>query len=92
MTLSLSFFETPNGPLAVVHVQPQQLADEITATRLRRSLSRSLGGLPVILRCRIASSVSFSADDHLRGYAVDPVIDCLPVMSLSHGLDLASAA
>ncbi len=82
--LTVRFIETPNGPIVISDTPPQLLMDEIAATRLRKRLCRNLGDIPVLLRCRIGSSISFNGDPNLQRYAVDPVIDVLPVV----GIDL----
>jgi hypothetical protein len=79
---SVSFLETGRGRVAIVHVQPQQLVDEIECRRLRRTLGRVLAGMDVILRCRMGDSVSCDADAHLRHHALNPEVDFLPVVML----------
>jgi len=76
------FVDTPNGPLVVADAEPALLMNEVSARRLRRDLSRALGETPVLLRCQIGSSWSFAGDPSLCRYAVDPLLETLPRVSL----------
>jgi hypothetical protein len=92
MQTTLRFIETPNGPIAVADITPQLLIDEVAATRLRERLTRTLGEIPVLLRCRIGKSLSFSGDPNLQRYAVDPMIDVLPAVRIDLDPSLQEAA
>ena len=78
----VSFLETGQGTIAIVHVEPQQLVDEIACRRQRRAIGRALAGMDVILRCRLGDAVSCHADAHLRHHALEPEVDYLPVVAL----------
>jgi hypothetical protein len=82
MSYTASFPETPNGPVAVVHVQPPEIADELYCERVLRLLGRRLGGMPVVLRCRVGSVVLCSGDEHLYRYAQDPSVEFVEVVSI----------
>ncbi len=84
MLTNVRFVETPNGPVVIADVGALVLLDEIGARRLRQRLSRGLGNARVLLRCPLNNSIAFSGDPNLRRYAVDPVVDSLPVV----GIDL----
>jgi hypothetical protein len=86
-----SFLETPDRPVVIVHVEPQQLVDALACRRLRLQLGRALGGTPVILRCVIGSEVVCDGEPYLRHHAFDPEIDTLPVVWLDLDLDDPSA-
>lgn len=77
---TIRFIETPNGPIAVAEVPRELLADAIAATRLRMRLSRTLGDIPVLLRCKSGNSFTFDGPPHLQRYAVDPMLDALPAV------------
>jgi hypothetical protein len=82
----------PQGPIVVADIPPQLLMDEPAATRLRWRLSRALGEIPVLLRCGIGNSLSFSGDPNLQRYAVGPMIDALPAVRINLGPPLREAA
>jgi hypothetical protein len=82
--LQVRFFEGPNGAIVILDVTHQAVSNEIGATKLRGRLSRELGGCPVLLRCRIAGALCASGEPSLLRYALDPMIDALPLV----GLDL----
>jgi hypothetical protein len=92
MLQTARFLETPNGPIVVVDVPRQMLRDEVAATRLRHRLSRALGELPVLLRCKTESSVAFNSDPNLQRYAVDPMMDGQPVVRIDLEPSLREAA
>jgi hypothetical protein len=72
------FVETPNTAILIVDIEPQLMMDELLATKLRKRLTGRLGGIPVLLRCRIGNSFWFNGDRNLWRYGVDPVVDVLP--------------
>jgi hypothetical protein len=78
------FIDTPNGPIVVADAEPKVLGDEIYARKLRQSLCRALGNIPVLLRSQAGGSFSFNGDASLRRYAVDPTVDAMPAV----GVDL----
>ena len=90
---SVRFLDTPNGPIVIADVSPQQLRDEISARLLRKSLSRTLGGAPVLLRCHAGNTFAFSGDPNLQRYAVDPMLEVLPTVEiyLEPGLPVRAA-
>lgn len=90
--LTVRFIETHNGPIVVVDTPPQLLMDEVAATRLRKRLSRTLGDIPVLLHCRIGSSISCNGDPNLQRYAVDPMIEAQPVVGIDLEPSLQNAA
>ena len=92
MMQTIRFIETPNGPIAVVETPRHLLADEISATRLRTRLSRTLGDIPVLLRCRTGSSFAFNGPPYLQRYAVDPMFDALPAVDICLRSSLEEAA
>ena len=92
MQTTVRFIETPTGPIVVADIPPRLLMDEPTATRLRGRLSRTLGEIPVLLRCRIGSSVSFNGDPSLQRYAVGPMIDAQPAVRIGLDPSLQEAA
>lgn len=92
MLTTVRFIETPNGPIVVADTPPQLLIDDISATRLRKRLSRTLGEIPVLLRCRIGNSLSFNGDPNLQRHALDPMLDALPVVRIDLDPSLQEAA
>ena len=92
MPLRARFIDGPNGPIVVVDVEPQQLADDLAAARFRSDASRALGGAPVLLRCQLGETLAVSGEPHLYRYGVDPVVDVLPVVSLNLESVTAAAA
>jgi hypothetical protein len=92
MLQTARFLETPNGPIVVVDLPRQMLKDEASATRLRRRLSRALGEMPVVLRCKTDGSVAFNSDLNLQRYAVDPMMDALPAVRIELEPSLREAA
>jgi hypothetical protein len=78
------FVDAPSGLGVIADVDRRLLTDEIAARRLRNRLSQTLGGVPVLLRCRTGDSFAFDGDLGLRRYAADPMLDLLPAV----GIDL----
>ena len=89
---TVRFIHTPNGPIVVADTPPQLLMDEVSATRLRERLSRTLGEIPVLLRCKIGNSLTFSGDPNLQRYAVGSMIDALPAVRIDLEPSLQEAA
>jgi hypothetical protein len=77
------FVETANTPILVVDIEPQLVMNEPLATKLRKRLSGRLGGMPVLLRCRIGNSFWFNGERNLWRYAVDPIVDVLPSAAIN---------
>ena len=82
MPLNVRFIDTPDVPIVVVEVAPSVLEDEVGAKRLCKLLSRALGDLPVLLRSTGEQAVRFEGPSHLSRYALDPVVDAYPVVSI----------
>lgn len=82
MVFATRFIDAFDGPVLVIDVSADTLADQDAATRLRKSLSRTLAELPVLLRSKKAGSLSYEGEPHLHRYAVDPVVDAYPVVNL----------
>jgi hypothetical protein len=82
--LFVRFIDSPNGPIVVQDVAREVLQDEVKSTRIRRLLSRSLGGAPVLLRCVDEVAMSFSGDPALHRYGLGASIDAMPLV----GIDL----
>lgn len=82
MPLHVRFIDTPEVPIVVVEVNASVLEDEVGAKRLCRSLGRTLGDLPVLLRSTDRQTVRFEGPSHLSRYALDPVVDAYPVLSI----------
>jgi hypothetical protein len=72
------FVETPNTVILVVDAEPQLMMNELLATKLRKRLSARLGGMPVLLRCRLGNSFCFNGERNLWQYGIDPIVDVLP--------------
>lgn len=79
------FIETPNGPVLIAEAEQSVVLDDRSSRKLRTTLSVALGGIPVLLRCRIGTSVTLTGEPHLKRYAADPAVDLLPPV----GIDLA---
>jgi hypothetical protein len=79
---TLSFLPTPNVPIVVIHAESQQMADDVHAAHERAVLSRPLGGLQVVMRCRPGDHVSVSGDEHLRVHAISREVDTLPRLTI----------
>lgn len=92
MMQTIRFIETPNGPTAVAEAPRDLLADVISATRLRMRLSRTLGDIPVLLRCKSGDSFIFNGPPYLQRYAVDPMFDALPAVGICLESSLEEAA
>jgi hypothetical protein len=82
MYLETRFISTPNEPIVIANASPEVLRDTSGAARLRRSLSRSLGELPVVLRYRHGDIYAIDGDELGRRYAFDPHVDHLPVVGI----------
>jgi hypothetical protein len=72
------YVETPNATILIVDIEPQLMMDELSATKVRKRLSRTRGGMPVLLRCEIGGAFFFNGDRGLWRYGIDPVVDALP--------------
>jgi hypothetical protein len=83
MNYHLSFLETCDGPVAIVHARPHDLADADEADRACRRLSRALGDLPVVARCAEGNALLFGGPMHLRRHAADPTVDALPIIEVT---------
>jgi hypothetical protein len=79
MAFQVSFPSTPNGPFAIVHAEPGQMVDSAAAGRLRRDVSRLLGEIPIVVRCRRAGGIVLEGPEHLHRYAGSEA-DFLPVV------------
>jgi hypothetical protein len=82
MYLEARFISTPNEPIAIVNASPEVLRDTEGAAQLRRSLSRALGQLPVVLRYRQGNVYAIDGDEIGRRYAFDPLVESLPVVGI----------
>jgi hypothetical protein len=82
MHVEARFISTPNGPVVIANVCPELLRDQASATRLARSLSRSLGELPVVLRDRHGKICAIDRDGVGRRYAFDPLLASLPTVGI----------
>lgn len=83
MEFHTRFIESPNGPVVIADAQPQVLLDEKLATRVRKHLSTTLGGMPALLRCRLGDTFVLSGGKHLHRYGVDPILEALPLVRIS---------
>jgi hypothetical protein len=82
MHLEARFISTPNGPVVIANVGSELLRDKAGAARLRRSLSHSLGELPVVLRDREGNIYAVDRDGVGRRYAFDPLLESLPSVGI----------
>jgi hypothetical protein len=82
MYLEARFISTPNEPIVIANASPELLRDTAGAAQLRRSLSRSLGELPVVLRYRQGNIYAIDGDEIGRRYAFDPLLESLPVVGI----------
>jgi hypothetical protein len=82
MHLETRFISTPNGPVVIANVASELLRDKAHAARLRRSLSRSLGELPVVLRDHQGNICAIDGDGASCRYAFDPLLERLPSVSI----------
>jgi hypothetical protein len=78
----VSFLETCDAPVVVVHVHPRDLLDTRGAARTQACVRSLLGGLDVVLRARFGERLLFGGDQRLYRYAVDPTVDALPILRL----------
>ncbi len=86
------FLDTPDGPVVVEQVGPEQLADARASARACQRLSLQLGNLPVVQRCVTREGMRFGGPVGLRQYAADPAVDDQPAVDLVVGVALADAA
>ncbi len=70
------------GAVAVADVTSEQLRDKLTAKRLLRRLSMALGGADAVLRCKQGDTFTLEGEPRLYQYAVDPLVDVLPVVTV----------
>jgi hypothetical protein len=78
----LSFIETCDAPVVVIHAKPQDLADPAAAARECARVSAAMGGLQVVQRCASGNALIFGGPSHLRRYAADETVDALPVFEV----------
>ena len=78
----LSFVETCDAPVVIIHSHPRDLLDTVRAARTRAHVRSLLGGLDVVQRARVGEQVFFGGDQRLYRYAVDPTVDALPILRL----------
>jgi hypothetical protein len=83
MPLITRVINGPNGAIAVADVSPEQVTDQKAARRLLGRLSMALGGAEAVLRCRRGSTFMLEGEGHLYRYAVDPVLDVLPTVTVN---------
>jgi hypothetical protein len=86
------YVETPNATIMVMDIEPQLMMNELVATKFRKRLSATHGGIPVLLRCQVGDAFFFNGDRSLWRYGIDPIIDALPsvVIDLDSPLDEAA--
>ncbi len=82
MFFKTRFIGAPDETVVVVDVPMYTFDDRDAAMRLRKCLSRSLGELPVLLRCSGDGSLSYEGEPHLHRFALDPVVDAHPVVNV----------
>jgi hypothetical protein len=83
MPLTARVIDGPNGIIAVADVSPEQVADQNAARRLLRRLSMALGGAEAVLRCKRGNAFVLEGEGHLYRYAVDPMLDVLPTVTVN---------
>jgi hypothetical protein len=76
------YVETPNATILVVDIEPQLMMNERLATKFRKRLSATRGGMPVLLRCQVGEAFFFNGDRSLWRYGIDPVVDALPSVAI----------
>ena len=82
MPYLISFVETCDAPVGILHVYPRDLLNTASAARTRAHVRSLLGGLDVVQRARVGEQVFFDGDQRLYRYAVDPMVDALPILRL----------
>ncbi len=83
MPLTARVIDGPNGMIAVADVSPEQVTDQKAARRLLKRLSMALGGAEAVLRCKRGSTFILEGECHLYRYAVDPILDVLPTVTVN---------
>jgi hypothetical protein len=78
----VSYLETPNGQLAIVHATPLQLQDHAAAQRLVKSMRGKLAGMPTVLRASDGDSVTVFGDSGLAYLAAKAEVEVLPIVEL----------
>ncbi len=92
MTSRVSFLETPNGHLMIVHGRWADVADRKAAEHRLRVLRTLLDGMPAVLRFREGSAVVVIGESPVGRYAHDARIELLPVLELTHASALSAVA
>lgn len=82
MYLEARFLPTPNEPLVIANASPEVLRDRVSSSQLRRTLSRTLAGLPVALRYRQENVYAIDGDQAAVRYAFDPALEALPAVGI----------
>jgi hypothetical protein len=78
----ISFLETCDAPVGILHVHPRDLLNTAEAARTLARVRCLLGGMEVVQRARVGEQVFFGGDQRLYRYAVDPLVDTLPIVRL----------
>jgi hypothetical protein len=82
MQYLVSFLETDNAPIVIIHVEPRDLLDDANAARTRAHVRSLVGGLDVVHRSCLGDHMLFGGERRLHRYAADEAVDALPVVCL----------
>jgi hypothetical protein len=82
MPYLVSFLETDNAPVVIIHTEPRDLLDDANAARTRAHVRSLLGGLDVVHRACLGDHMLFGGERHLYRYVADQAVDALPVVRL----------
>jgi hypothetical protein len=82
MKLNARVMDGPNGVIAVGDVTVGQVRDKKTAKRLLMFLRVAFGGAEAVLRCKQGDTFILEGEPCLYRYAVDPLVDVLPVVTV----------
>jgi hypothetical protein len=82
MPYLVSFLETDNSPVVIIHAEPRDVLDDAEAARTRARVRSLVGGLDVVHRSCLGDHMLFGGDRHLHRYAANEAVDALPVVRL----------
>ena len=82
MPYLVSFLETDNAPVVIIHAEPRDLLDDANAALTRARVRSLVGGLDVVHRSCLGDHMLFGGARHLYRYAADEAVDTLPVVRL----------
>jgi hypothetical protein len=82
MPYLVSFLETDNSPVVIIHAEPRDVLDDPEATRTRARVRSLVGGLDVVHRSCLGDHMLFGGERHLYRYAANEAVDALPVVRL----------